>query len=136
MVLGGFCGDAIGSFCMTRLNSDGSRDATFNRVAGAGNGLVLLGVAAESSKLLNLGIQPDGKLLASGFCSENGVQSACIARLNGAPFGARQCSLDVDGDGLITATIDSLIHARLALGLRGDSVVNGITFPSNAKRNA
>lgn len=44
------------------------------------------------------------------------------------------CSLDIDGDGLTTATIDGLIHTRLALGFTGTAVVSGINFPAAATR--
>jgi len=53
---------------------------------------------------------------------------ACIARLNGGPFGARMCSMDVDGDGRVGATTDALIIARVALGMSGPSVLQGITL--------
>ena len=43
-------------------------------------------------------------------------------------------TLDIDGDGLTTASVDSVIHARVALGLTGDAVMNGIVFPIGAAR--
>ena len=47
---------------------------------------------------------------------------------------APACSLDIDGDTQVLATTDSLIHARVALGIRGDAMVAGITLPINAQR--
>ena len=44
------------------------------------------------------------------------------------------CSLDIDGDGRVTGTVDALLHARVALGVSGDAVVAGIGFPANARR--
>lgn len=44
------------------------------------------------------------------------------------------CSLDIDGDGLVTATTDGLIHTRLALGVTGAAVVSGVNFPAAATR--
>ena len=41
---------------------------------------------------------------------------------------------DVDGDNQVLATTDSWIHARIALGITGNAVVSGITFPLNATR--
>jgi hypothetical protein len=42
--------------------------------------------------------------------------------------------MDIDGDNLVLATTDSLIHARIALGLTGNAVIGGITFASYATR--
>ena len=53
---------------------------------------------------------------------------------DGGPFSAPSCSLDRDGDTQVFATTGSLIHARIALGIRGNAVVAGITFPINAQR--
>ncbi len=59
---------------ISRINSDGSLDSTFN--AGTGlNGIVRLGYA--------LGRQPDGKILVGGnFTSVNGIARRGLARLN------------------------------------------------------
>ena len=43
--------------------------------------------------------------------------------------------MNIDGDGSILATTDSLIHTRIAFGVTGPAVVSGINFPSGAKRN-
>lgn len=59
----------------------------------------------------------------------------CIVRYDGGPFGYQNCKLDVDGDNQVLATTDSLIHARIALGITGAAVVSGIAFPPNATRN-
>ncbi len=40
------------------------------------------------------------------------------------------------GDGQVLALTDSLINARVALGMTGAAVTNGITFPVAAKRNS
>lgn len=51
----------------------------------------------------------------------------CVARLQGGPFPGRQCSMDIDGDGRVLATVDGLILTRAALGLGGSAVLQGIT---------
>ena len=79
-------------------------------------------------------LQPDGKLLLAGYCSSGTLEKFCVARYDGGPFPAPACSLDIDGDTQVLATIDSLIHARIALGIRGDAVVAAINFPINAQR--
>jgi hypothetical protein len=44
--------------------------------------------------------------------------------------------MDIDGDGKVLATTDALIQTRIALGLRGSAVTNGISFPSGATRTS
>ena len=80
-------------------------------------------------------LQPDGKVLLAGYCTNGATIGFCVARYDGGPFGYRNCSLDIDGDGSVLATTDSLIHTRIALGITGPAVVNGITFPPTATRN-
>ena len=58
-----------------------------------------------------------------------------VARYHGFPSDARNCSLDIDGDGVVSATTDSLMHARIALGTTGSAVTSGITFAPNALRS-
>ena len=45
-------------------------------------------------------------------------------------------ALDIDGDGLVTPTIDGLILMRWQLGIRGTALFGGITFPVAATRTA
>ena len=45
--------------------------------------------------------------------------------------GGASCNLDIDGDGLLTAT-DALIATRYLLGLRGAALAQGITFDACA----
>ncbi|MGL5001606.1 MAG: delta-60 repeat domain-containing protein, partial [Casimicrobium sp.] len=81
--------------------------------------------------------QPDGKILVAGRCrvnTTNALYDFCVARYEGAPSPNPQCSLDVDGDGRVLATTDILISARVALGMMGAAVLNGISFPANARR--
>jgi hypothetical protein len=49
-------------------------------------------------------------------------------------LGAASCNLDIDGDGLLTAT-DGLLVLRRMLGFRGASVVTNVNFGSCATRN-
>ncbi|MGL5002078.1 MAG: hypothetical protein ACRDAM_04000, partial [Casimicrobium sp.] len=43
---------------------------------------------------------------------------------------------DFDGDGTVTAEVDGVIYARYALGLRGQTLIEGITIPANTNLNA
>ena len=81
-----------------------------------------------------MALQPDGKIVLAGNCFNGANDDFCVARLNGGPFG-KQCSLDVDGDGIVSATVDALIVTRVALGIQGPAIIGGIAaFPVNAKR--
>ena len=132
-VLAGHCAEAGGrqSFCFARLNSDGGLDKTF-----ASNGIGSIQFEALNYDYgFSVAVQPDGKIVLGGLCVESSGSSLCIARLEGGPFGARNCSLDIDGDGRVLATTDSLIHARIALGITGGAVIGGINFPVGATRD-
>jgi hypothetical protein len=79
------------------------------------------------------GMQPDGKLLIVGNCGTSTIRS-CATRLLGFPTAGARCSLDIDGDGNYTSTIDGLIATRVMLGLTDTGVTGGISFPSSAPR--
>jgi uncharacterized delta-60 repeat protein len=115
-------------FSYARLHGDGSIDQTF-----ATNGFGSIGFDSGNFDYgTGVAMQPDGKIVQVGACFPSAF---CVARYEGGPFGARNCTLDIDGDGSITATVDSLIHARIALGITGTAVLGGITFPANAVRD-
>lgn len=136
IVVAGQClGNSVRVFCAARLNSDGSFDLSFDgpNVA-AGDGRFQVTVGNNQNYVTAMAIQPDGKIVIAGYCDNGSNDDFCVARLNGGPFPARQCSLDIDGDGKVLATTDALIHARVALGVTGSAVINGITFPAGATR--
>ena len=129
---------SLESFCLVRLNGDGTRDTSF--VGTAATGKVLLPIGTYRSSASAVALQSDGKIVLGGFCSSASASGSdfdfCVARLNGGPVGIAGCSLDLDGDGLTTATVDGLIATRVMLGLRGPTVIAGVNFPANAKRNS
>ena len=122
-------------FCAVRFTAAGALDTTFGTsgklFTAISNGAT---AAISNDNLTAMALQPDGKLLLAGHCRSGSFDKFCIARYDGGPFPAPACSLDIDGDNQVLATTDSLIHARIALGIRGDAVVAGITFPVNAQR--
>lgn len=133
IVSAGGCADTNGTYnmCISRHNPDGSIDTTF----GTGGKTITAHSSVEDIALASA-MQTDGKLLFAGHCVSDTVLNAhyCVARYHGGPFGYRNCTLDVDGDGRVLATTDALIHARIALGMTGTAVTNGITFGPNATR--
>jgi uncharacterized delta-60 repeat protein len=134
LVLAGRCANGTNNdFCVVRLDADGTLDTTLERGSASGRILIPLGSANDAAS--SIALQNDGKILLSGMCRTGTTDRFCATRLLGGPFGARACSPDVDGDGVLSATVDGLILTRIMLGLRGDTVLSGITIPANAPRN-
>lgn len=138
ILLLGTCGQNLAEdFCIARLTDDGRLDRSFDGASGTSNGKVILPlVAANSDAASALALQSDGRILLAGTCATaaNGNSRFCIARLNGGPFAASECRLDIDGDGVVGATIDSLIVSRVQRGQRGPAVLTGLAFASHATR--
>ncbi len=126
----GFCENSVYFFCAVRFNSDGSLDRTFGS---DGRRLTTPTGGTEDIGRAML-LQSDGKIVMAGNCKVAGSVDFCVVRFEGGPFGYRNCSLDIDGDGRVLATTDSLMHARIALGMTGSAVTGGIAFPSTATR--
>ena len=125
------------AFCVVRLNGDGTRDTSF--VGTTGTGKLVLPIVSDNASVNGVVMQQDGKVVLAGYCSTRPLANDlnfCVARLIGGPVSVAGCSLDLDGDGLTTATVDGLIATRVMLGLRGPTVIAGITFPVNATRNS
>jgi uncharacterized delta-60 repeat protein len=131
IVLAGYCSDGLTDvFCLARLSASGSLDLTFNTT-----GRVTTTLASNGSLANDVLVQSDGKIVAVGECNTALAAGFCVARYEGDPVStAASCLVDIDGDGTPRATIDSLIHVRIALGLTGDIVVSGINFPAAATR--
>ena len=133
IVLAGFCYDsqiAYFKFCSVRYNTDGKPDNSFGSLGAA---ITPINVRDEGATAVAL--QSDGKIVLAGICDNaSNRNDFCALRYEGGPFGYKNCSLDVDGDGLVLPTTDSLITARVARGMTGDAVLNGITLPVGATR--
>ena len=114
----------------SRYLPNGTLDSTWN-----GTGKVITPIGSRTAFAYAVTLQPDGKVLLAGTCSNGTNVVFCIARYDGGPFGYQNCKPDLDGDGSFLATTDALIYTRIALGITGPAVVNGITFPPTATRN-
>lgn len=131
LVLAGYCGFApTEDFCALRYNNDGSPDTTFGSA-----GKVVTAIVPSYDIATAVAVQPDGKLLLGGSCETGSKYEFCALRYDGGPFAFQNCKPDIDGDGAFLATTDALIYARIAAGITGPAVVNGINFPAGAKRN-
>jgi uncharacterized delta-60 repeat protein len=143
LIVAGPCTNgAAFDFCVLRLNQSGAFDSTFDgpntppQGSGPpGNGGFPVIMTPNADTPYALAVQADGKIVVAGSCNDGANDRLCVARLLGGPFGAKHCTLDIDGDGVVTATIDTLIASRVARGMRGQSIINGISFPANARRN-
>jgi uncharacterized delta-60 repeat protein len=123
-------------FCVARYNSDGSADRTFSA-----DGRALVNTGLGNSEAYAITVQlPDrlskrksNPLVVAGAC-ENGTTQFlfCSARLLDSERINRQCSLDVDGDGIVT-TKDALMMTRFALGFRDAAITAGITLNGNVR---
>lgn len=131
IMLAGHCYGTGGyrSFCFTRLRDDGTLDKNF-ATNGMGSARFDTG-SGDYAVVGSAAVQPDGKIVLAGQC----YSAFCMLRLEGGPFGARNCSLDLDGDGSVLATTDMLIGTRVALGITGGAVIGGINFPVGATRD-
>lgn len=125
------CSFAQALFCVLRHNSDGSLDTTFD-VDGRDGHNVGSGGASPTAAAL----QADRKFVAIGSCQGLGGADFCLARYLPGPSFARNCTLDIDGDGKVLATTDMLMVTRVALGLTGAAVTSGVTFSAAATRNS
>jgi uncharacterized delta-60 repeat protein len=58
---------------------------------------------------------------------DNSTASPCLSRIEWAEPRGGACSMDIDGDGKVLPTTDGVILARIAAGMRGQSVLTGVT---------
>jgi uncharacterized delta-60 repeat protein len=78
ILLGGSCqGVSNYDFCIARFNSDGTLDTSFNS-----SGKVIQPIGSSDDGGQSLAIQPDGKILLGGHCSNGSNYDFCIARFN------------------------------------------------------
>jgi uncharacterized delta-60 repeat protein len=113
-----------------RYTADGSEAGAFPSISAT----VYLNSGSQGWSAV--AVQQDGKVVVTS--STAGTSSAdgnfVVARFHGFPSEARNCSLDVDGDGKVLATVDGLISTRVMLGMSGNAVISGITFAAHAAR--
>ena len=131
VLLAGVCRNGTyDDFCAARYLANGTLDTTWN-----GTGKVITPIGSSGDYAIAMTLQPDGKVLVAGYCSNGANDDFCAARYDGGPFGYQNCKPDLDGDGSFLATTDALINMRIALGITGPAVIGGITFAPNATRN-
>jgi len=130
IVVAGYCWNGTkNDVCLARYLASGALDTSFNST-----GKLISPIGSSDSVATAAALQPDGKIVVAGYCSNGTNNDFCVARYEGGPFDSRNCSMDIDGDNRVLATTDMLIGARVALGLTGNAVIGGITFAGHATR--
>jgi uncharacterized delta-60 repeat protein len=125
ILLGGSCLYNGPNACVARFNPDGSFDGTYVNDVNQ--------LSAEDV-MYAMALLPDGKILQGGTCTHESTKGFCLARYEGGPNNYQFCSLDIDGDGVVTPTVDNLIVTRAMRGMTGPAVIGGITFAPHARR--
>jgi uncharacterized delta-60 repeat protein len=130
LVLAGGCSTGLSnSFCAWRYTSSGTLDRSFGV---DGRSVVNIGLSDGAT---GLAIQAlDARILLGGFCGGGQSVDFCVARLDGGISPDAGCVLDVDGDGELKSTIDSLLQIRIAKGVFAASLTAGVSFAPTAQR--
>jgi uncharacterized delta-60 repeat protein len=78
ILLSGYCYNGSNyDFCIARFNSNGTLDTSFGT-----SGKVIQPIGSSNDYGYSLAIQPDGKILLSGYCYNGSNYDFCIARFN------------------------------------------------------
>ena len=117
------------------MGQPGTLDPLWAKVSLLGAGKVITPISNDASSVTAAALQLDGKVLLAGNCSDACGAGFCAVRLRRRAIRPSKLQTDIDGDGRRLATTDMLIGTRIALGMTGSAVVNGIIFPATAVRN-
>jgi uncharacterized delta-60 repeat protein len=82
IVVAGYCTNGTTyDFCLARYLASGALDVSFN-----GSGTVITPIGVGDDYAISLALQPDGKIIVSGVCSNGANSDFCLARYlaNGA----------------------------------------------------
>jgi len=76
IVVAGYCSNGTSAdFCLARYLASGTLDVSFN---GSGTAITPIGVGDDYA--ISLALQPDGKIIVSGVCSNGANSDFCLAR--------------------------------------------------------
>jgi uncharacterized delta-60 repeat protein len=132
ILIAGSCVDGFYYFCLARLNADGTLDTSFDGPGGAGNGKFLFAIGLNDDVANALALQPDGKILVAGYCSNGSNDDFCIARLN--TDGTLDASFDGpggNGNGKFLLPIGSSGDVATAIALQPDGKIVLAGYCSN-----
>jgi uncharacterized delta-60 repeat protein len=133
IIAAGTCyGNAVptSAMCVARYRPEGYLDTSFGP-----SGTLQLALA-DTAVAYDLIKQPSGRIILGGSCQPANAASydSCLVALEGGPQTYSRCSLDIDGDGSISAT-DSLIWSRLMFDFSIARAISGVSFSADALRN-
>ena len=100
-------------FCMARYNSNGSLDQNFG-----GAGRVSYAIGALDDTAVSAALQPDGKIVAAGFCFNGANNDFCLARF--------QANAELDTQFGFSG------RAYLAVG-PGSDIIHGVAIQKDGK---
>ena len=76
IVVAGYCSNGITyDFCLARYLASGTPDVSFN-----GSGTVITPIGVGDDYAISLALQPDGKIIVAGVCSNGANSDFCLAR--------------------------------------------------------
>ena len=76
IVLAGYCSNGTTyDFCLARYLASGTLDVSFN-----GSGTVITPIGVGDDYAISLALQPDGKIIVAGVCSNGANSDFCLAR--------------------------------------------------------
>ncbi|MFN9437114.1 MAG: cadherin domain-containing protein, partial [Planctomycetota bacterium] len=101
-------------FALTRYNSDGSLDTTFD-----GDGKVTTNLGSSHDEANSLAIQSDGKIVVAGYSYAGSLADFALARYNS------DGSMDTtfDGDGKVTTAVGSFDDTARSLAIQSDGKI-------------
>ena len=143
IVVAGHCSNGSNfDFCLARLNTDGTFDASFNGPSGTGNGKFLLPIGVGSDQANAVALQADGKIMLAGSCFNGSNNDFCVARLH--PDGALDRRFDGPsgtGNGQFLLPMGANTDQATAMALQPDGKIvlaghcfNGANFDFCAAR--
>lgn len=127
IIIGGYTGGSsalTNNAMVTRLNSNGTLDTSFN----SPNGSIVVDLSGRDDRINSIAIQPDGKIVAGGFASFIGAVDLpdprfAILRFNAG--GTLDTTFDTDGKVFTNFTTGSDMAEAIALQTNGKIVAVG-----------
>lgn len=111
---------------LARFNPNGSRDTSFGS-----NGLALLDVANPNEQFVDLAIQPDGKIVATGYAfGSDSSNTVVVTRFN--PNGSLDSTFDGDGRLFTKFNNSQASPIAQAISLQADGKILVVGYENNS----
>jgi uncharacterized delta-60 repeat protein len=121
IVVAGFTSSGGGTeFALSRLNSDGTLDTTFN-----GNGELVVPFASATAYAQGMAIQSDGKILVVGYASPSNSLNSDIALARVNPDGTLDTTFNASGTLKVPNAVGNTFGITAAVAPDGKIVVAG-----------